>query len=349
MNVLKKLLAILEISIIMFSMVLTYSSINVKAQMIPFRQKPIKIAVFLYDFKDTYISLVHANFEEIQKNNEGKVEFTFYDGKNDQSVQNINIDAVLESENTNAIFLNLVDTKVTRTVIDKIKYTNIPVILFNREPIDIQAIKSYNKAFFVGTDAKEAGTLQGKILINAWNNNKETIDKNKDNTMQYLMLMGEKNNIEAVDRTKYSVLSINDAGIKTQEIALNVCDWNREIARSTVDSLFSTKGNIIEVIISNNDEMAIGAIEALQKYGYNTGNKALTIPVVGVDAIPEAKELIKKGFMTGTVLQDPKTMTEVIYNIGMNLVYKKQPLDAIKYKFDDTGVAVRLPYNEYVG
>ena len=67
------------------------------------------------------------------------------------------------------ILLNLVDTKNTQQAINKIKEYNIPVILFNREPITIDAIKSYEKAYFVGTDAKEAGILQGKILIDEWN------------------------------------------------------------------------------------------------------------------------------------------------------------------------------------
>ncbi|WP_242982119.1 MULTISPECIES: substrate-binding domain-containing protein [unclassified Clostridium] len=67
----------------------------------------------------------------------------------------------------------------------------------------------------------------------------------------------------------YSVSTINSGGIKTQEIALGVCDWNRKMARNAMDSLFATNGNRIEVVISNNDEMAIGAISSLQKYRYN--------------------------------------------------------------------------------
>lgn len=344
----KRIIAILEILIIMFSIVSSYNNIQVNAKVIPFRQKPVKIAVFLYDFKDKYISLVHESFEEIQKNNQDKVEFVFYDGQNDQSIQNNSIDSVLENEDSNLIFLNLVDTKVTSEAINKIKAKNIPVILFNREPVDINAVKSYNKAFFVGTDSKEAGILQGKILINAWNSNK-SIDRNNDDIMQYVMLMGEKDNTEAIDRTKYSVSTINSAGIKTQEIALRICGWNRDVAENIMESVFAINGNRIEAVISNNDEMAIGAIEALQKYGYNKDDKTMYIPVVGVDAIPEARKLVDEGIMTGTVIQDPKVMAKVIYDMGMNLVYERKPLDGIQYDFDQTGVAVRLPYGEYTG
>lgn len=166
--------------------------------------------------------------------------------------------------------------------------------------------------------------------------------------MQYIMLMGETSNIEAIERTKYSVLTINNAGIKTQELGLKVCNWNKEEGKNETRALLSQLGNKIEVIISNNDSMAIGAIEALQEQGYNNGDKTKIIPVVGVDAIPEAQKLIKEGIMTGSVLQDPSAMAKALYSVGMNLVYNRNPLDGTDYKFDETGVAIRLHYEEYI-
>ena len=124
-------------------------------------------------------------------------------------------------------------------------------------------------------------------------------------------------------------------------------NWDKELAKNAIESLFLKYGGKIEAIIANNDAMAIGAIEALQKYGYNKGDKTKTIPVVGIDAIPEAKDLIKKGFMTGTVIQDPPAMAEALYTVGMNLVDNKNPLEGTDYKFDETGVAIRIPYKEY--
>lgn len=311
-------------------------------------EKPIKVDVLLYRFDDAYISLVRQSLEEIQKRNQGEVELTFHDGINDQSVQDKSIDEILKRGDSDLILLNLVDTKSTKAAINKIKEKNLPVVLFNREPIDIDAIRSYNKSYFVGTDAEEAGMLQGKIIIEEWNANKEIIDKNQDNIMQYIMLMGERDNLEAIARTKYSILTINDAGIRTQELALRVGNWNEDVAKSIVETLFLQYGNKIEVIISNNDSMAIGAIKTLQKFGYNKGDKARTIPIVGVDAIPEAQELIKQEFMTGSVLQDAGAMAEALYKIGMNLVYNREPLDGTEYKFDQTGVAIRIPYKEYI-
>ncbi|EKQ54374.1 MULTISPECIES: galactose ABC transporter substrate-binding protein [unclassified Clostridium] len=345
MRLFRKILIVAEIIVII---IFVNSNKRICTQVITTKENPVKVAVLLYRFDDDYISLVRQSLEDIQKKNENKVQFTFYDGKNQQSIQNASIDKLLKNENVDFILLNLVDTKSTKEVINKIKDKNIPVVLFNREPVDIDAVKSYNKAYFVGTDSKEAGELQGKILVDIWNKDKEAIDENGDNIMQYIMLMGEQDNIEAIDRTRYSVDTINNAGIKTQELALKVGNWKEENAKDIVKSLFLQLGNKIEVIISNNDSMAIGAIEALQEYGYNNGSKTKTIPIVGVDALPKAQELIKKGFMTGSVLQDPYKMAEAIYIIGMNFVEGKSPLDGTQYKADDTGVAIRIPYQEYI-
>jgi len=312
--------------------------------------QPVKVAVFLIDFTDDYISLVRQNLEEIQKQNEDKVKFTFYDGKSSPTIQGKEIDEVLK-EGTDLILLNLIDYRnstTVQTVINKIKETNTPVILFNREPLTTDAIKSYAKALYIGTDAKEGGRLQGEILVNAWNDNKQDIDRNRDNIMQYIILEGERNNIEAIDRTKYSVLTIQQAGIRTQELALRFCDWNTELAREATEALLLKYGGKIEVINANDDSMAVGAIQALQAYGYNKGDKTKTIAVIGFDAVPEVRDLISKGIMLGSVIQDPKALAEALYTCGMNLVYGKSAIDGTKYKFDDTGVSIRIPYKGYV-
>ena len=310
-------------------------------------RQPVKVGLISKDLTDDYLVFIRQDLEDIQKKNKGKVEFTFYDSKSELAIQNENIDKALK-EGINLILLDIVDTRATQEVINKIKQDNIPVIMFNREPLTMDPIKSYSRALYIGTDSKQAGTLQGEMLVDAWNNNKESIDKNRDNIMQYVMLQGERYNKVPIERTKYSVLTIQQAGIKTEELALRVCDWNTDVARNATEALILKYGDKIEVIIANDDTMAIGAIQALQTYGYNKGDKTKTIQVVGVDGVPEAIELISKGMMLGTAVQDPNDMAETLYTVGINLVYNKNPLEGTQYKFDDTGVAIRLPYTAYI-
>ena len=308
--------------------------------------KPAKVGVLVNRGKINFIPLIVENLERIQRENLGKVEFSFLDANEDQAAQDQYIDKLLK-EGVDLILLSISDITASERVINKIKEYNVPVIFFNREPVITDTIKSYEKAFYVGSDPKVIGTMQGEILVDAWNSRKAVIDRNGDNKMQYIILQGFKDNYETIGRTKYSVSAINNAGIKTQELSSSISNWDKELARQAVAALLLSQGNKIEVIIANNDGMAEGAIEALHAYGYNFGDKAKTIPVVGVDGTPAAKELIDKGFMEGTVVQDAKAMSEAIYTIGMNLVSGKKPLEGTQYKVDETGVSIRIPPKKY--
>lgn len=348
MRTLRRMLVILEAIIISLSIMPIGKTRIANARINLFRQRPVAVSVVLYNFEDVFISLVRQGLEEIQKQNPGKVEFKFYDGKGNQSIENEVIDNIVKNENVDILLVNLANTLATQEVIDMAKSRDIPVIFFNREPVALDPIKAYPKSFYVGTDAREAGALQGQVLVNLWNNDRSFIDKNNDGILEYIMLQGERGSIEAQERTQYSVSTINNAGIKTQQLALNVSDWRRDLAQNAVNSLFLQYDGRIEAIIANNDEMAIGAIEALQSHGYNQGDKMKTIPVVGVDATAEAQELIKKGYMAGSVIQNPLDMANAIYAIGLNIFQGNPPLNNTQYKADETGVAVRLPYKAYV-
>ncbi|MDR3597457.1 galactose ABC transporter substrate-binding protein [Clostridium sp.] len=339
---------ILKVIMITFMVIVTLTNCSKKLSYMVFAQaKPIKAAVFLLDFTDDFISLIGKNLEDIQKENPDKVVYTFYDGKSNQDIQNKQIDKVLE-EGTDLILLNIVNRGESQAVINKIKETNIPVILFNREPLTPTPIQSYNKALYIGTDSEQIGMLQGKMIVDVWDTSKKYIDKNNDGIMQYIMLEGESDNQEAILRTKYSVSTIEGAGIKTDQLALRVCDWLEDLAYEAMKSLFLKYGTQIEVIIANDDTMAIGAIKALQEYGYNKGDKSQTIPIVGVDVTPEAKELIEKGEMLGSVYQSGRAYAEALYACGMNLVAGKNPVEGTKYKLDDTGVRIYLPETDYL-
>jgi len=343
----KRFKDILTISIVVFMISVILTNYSKKAICtITTPEKPVKVAAFLQDFTDDLISEIRQDLETIQKENLSKVEYTFYDAKSDQSIQDEELDKVLK-EGADLILLNIVNRGDAQTVINRIKETNIPVILFNREPITPIPIQSYNKALYIGTDGNETGMLQGKMLIDAWKASKQYIDKNNDNIMQYVMLEGESDNKEAIARTKSSVSTIDATGIKTQEVALKICDWNEDLAYNAIKSLFGKYGDQIEVIISNDDTMAIGAIKALQEYGYNKGDKSKTIPVVGVDVTPVAKDFIEKGYMLGSVYQYPKDYADALYSCGMNLIAHKNPVEGTKYKLDDTRVSIRLPQTDY--
>jgi len=349
MRNLKKLLIFIMILVMIMVQAVGYFKNNVYASQKVSEGTPIKIGVFFDNANAMYISLVKQNLERIEKENEKKVKFTFFDAKDNQSIQNESIEKAL-TEDFDLFIISIItpNLKVVEGTLRKIWQKNIPIIL-NPDPAQdiINFFKNYPKLVVIGADFEQSGIMEGKILVNEWNSKKELIDKNHDNILQYVMLKGRIGSPLTYLRTKYSIFALNEAGIKTQEIASYNCEWLQDCAESSIESVFLKYGNKIEAIISNNDAMAVGAVEALQKYGYNKGDKEATITVVGIDGMPAAKDLIQKGFMVGTVVVDPHDLAEALYSIGMNLASGRDALENTNYKFDNTGFTVHLIYKEY--
>ncbi len=349
MKIFKKIFILIMVAVIitttLVGSVQNNKSINSNAT----SKQLVKVGVVLSSFDDVYISLVRQSLEKLQQENSDRVEFTYLDGKGNQAIQNEVLDSALQS-NYDLLFVNLVDisTDSVESVMNKIKQQNISAILFNIAPFVTNSIKSYKKVIVIATDVEQSGILQGNLVIDAWNNNKKDIDKNGDNILQYIMLTGDRTNTLSIARTKYSISTINDAGIKTQELALLPTAGSQESAQDVIQLALSNYGNGIEAIIANDDTMAIGAIRALQKNNYNNGDKRAYISVFGINGIPEAQDLIKEGFMTGTVVQDSPAMARALYTVGLNLIYNKPPLEGTDYKFDDSGVIIKLPYHPYI-
>lgn len=301
-----------------------------------------KIGVAIYKYDDTYISTVK---QALVKEADGKAELLLNDGKGDQGTQNDQIDLLIQ-KGVDVLLVNIVDVGAAQTIVNKAKSADIPIVFFNREPAE-EVLKSYDKARFVGTNAKDAGVIQGEIIAETWKDDK--YDKNKDGIMQYVMFKGEPDNPEAVARTEWSIKRAQELGVKTEELGLQVANWDTELANRAMEAWISKYGDKIEFVVANNDGMAQGAIAALQAANYNKGDSERFIPVVGVDATDAAKELISKKYMTGTVIQDGDAMGKALFDISMNIYNKKDYIEGTDYKYDETGISIRIPYRPYTG
>lgn len=302
------------------------------------------LGVSFYQYADTYISSVRQALESVARS-DGAIELELNDAQGDQATQNDQLDVLIQ-QGVGALAVNIVDVGAVQTVLDKSQAEELPVIFFNREP-DKDILKSYDKARFVGTTPEEAGILQGEMAAEMWKANPEW-DKNGDGVINYVMLTGDAENPEAIARTEFSVSTLNDLGIETNEIGQQVANWDADQAYTAVSAWISREGDNIEMVLANNDSMASGAISALQSAGYNNGDDAF-IPVFGVDATDEAKQLIADGFMSGTIEQDGQAMAEAIYALGKNALMGNDFLEGTDYEYDETGISIRIPYQVYTG
>lgn len=295
-----------------------------------------KIGATVYKADDNFISAVRR---ELESNAKDKAILTVDDSQNDQAKQLDQIDTMI-SKGAKVLAINLVDPKAATSVIDKAKENDLPVIFFNKEP-DEAAMKSYDKAWYVGTDSKESGVIQGQVIVKEWNANKDKWDKNGDGKIQYVMIKGEPGHPDAEARTKYSISTINEAGIETEELAIDTGMWDAAKATEKMDAWLAKFGDKIEMVICNNDGMASGAVSSLEKEGYFTGDKFM--PVIGVDAIPEVITLIENGKMIGTVLNDAVNQGKAVIDLAVNLANGKDAAEGTDWKIDDKK-ALRIPY-----
>jgi methyl-galactoside transport system substrate-binding protein len=303
------------------------------------------IGMFLYRADDAYISSV-ARALATPLANLGSL--SEYAADNDQIAQNDQLDLLLEKK-PDLLIVNIVDPKATAGVVDKARKAGIPVIFFNREP-DLNVLAPYDKACFVGTAIRDAGVMQGELVKRLWSNHPE-YDRNRDGKLSYIMFQGEPDNPEALARTEYSVKTARERGVPMAQIGgTYVCNWDHDCARQAMETAFAAYGGAIELILANNDSMALGAVAALNSHGRNleNGPAELFIPVIGVDATEEAVAAIKRGVMSATVKQDSLAMAEAIGRIARNVLQGKNFLEDTPYAWDASGRAVRLPYSPYM-
>jgi methyl-galactoside transport system substrate-binding protein len=243
-----------------------------------------------------------------------------YDSQNAQPTQNDQVDQML-AKKMKAIAINPVDRTAAAAIIDKAKAKKTPVVFFNREPMKEDMAK-WDKVYYVGAKAEESGTMQGQIAVDYWKANPGA-DKNKDGVMQYIMLKGEPGHQDAELRTQYSMKAVVDAGIKVEKLAEDTAYWDRPKAVEKMKAFLAKFGDSIEVVFCNNDDMALGAIEALRQEGYFSGSKYM--PVVGVDATAPALQALEQGTLLGTVLNDAKNQGKATFDLTFALASGKDP------------------------
>ena len=291
------------------------------------------LGVTIYKYDDNFMAVVR---KAIEKEAEAypDVKLLMNDSQNDQSKQNDQIDVLL-AKGVKALAINLVDPAAASVVIDKARVDGIPIVFYNKEP-SAADLASYDKAYFVGTDSKESGIIQGELIAKHWQAHPEW-DLNKDGVIQFVLLKGEPGHPDAEARTTYVVKSLNDKGVKTEQLHLDTGMWDTAMAKDKMDAWISGPNAAkIEVVIANNDAMAMGAIESLKAQGKSK------IPVFGVDALPEALALVESGAMAGTVLNDAGNQAKATFELTKNLAEGKAAGEGTQWQIVEK--VVRVPY-----
>ncbi|MBQ9581306.1 MAG: galactose ABC transporter substrate-binding protein [Synergistaceae bacterium] len=272
----------------------------------------------------------------------GELEIT--DSQNRQPLQNDQVDAYI-AKGANVVIVNPVDRTAALPLMEKAKAAGIPIVFINREP-EPEVMQAYDKIWYDGAKAEESGTQSGELIVDYFKKNPGA-DKNKDGKIQYIMLRGEQGHQDAVLRTEYSVKAMKEGGFELEELGSDTANWDKVQATDKMKGFISAVGiERIEAVLANNDDMALGAIEALKAEGYNMGDPKKYIPVVGVDATAPALEAMAKGEMLGTVLNDAANQGKAAVQAAVAAAMGKEVnKETIGYEVTD-GKYIWVPYRK---
>lgn len=301
----------------------------------------VRVGVALYRQDDTFISTVaqqlEQRFQEEEQARGIQINLSLADGRGSQSVQNEQVDRFLE-QGYDILCVNIVDRTAAAVIIDKAQTADVPVIFFNREPV-MEDLNRWKHAYYVGSKADRAGWLQGGIVLDAWRADQAALDRNGDGVLQYVMLEGEAGHQDALMRTEYSVEALQQAGVPMEKLARYNADWQRGQAKIRMAQWLEEFGGSIELVLSNNDDMALGAIDACLE----AGQAPEELPfVVGVDATPAALEAVEAGMLQGTVQNDAAGQAAGILELARALLDNTDPAKTVKM---ENGTYVWLAYS----
>ena len=322
-----------------FAVLLAVSVVAV-ASFAAFADTDALVGACIYKFDDTFMTGVRNAMRAEMDKQGGELEIV--DSQNRQPTQNDQVDAYI-SKGANALIVNPVDRTAAQPLMEKAKAEGLPIVFVNREPY-AEVMNAYDKIWYVGAKAEESGTQSGQIIVDYFKAHPEA-DKNKDGKIQYIMIRGEQGHQDATLRTEYSTKAMKDGGFEIVELGNDTANWDKVQATDKMKGFISAVGvDNIEAVLANNDDMALGAIEALKAEGYNMGDPAKYIPVVGVDATAPALEAMSKGEMLGTVLNDADNQGFAAVRVAVVAADEKPVTDeSIGYKITD-GKYIWIPY-----
>ena len=325
-----------------------------------------------YTFGDAYLSTVRAVLGPALEEKGFNV--------NDQDANNVQQKQTDDVGNAvimgaSVLIVNMVDSSAAgtaETMMITAENAGVPIVFFNRSVgTDEEAealFAAHPNSAYIGTDQTMAGHMQGKMVGEYVLEHYDEIDLNGDGVISYVMFKGNEANQEAIYRTQFGqedadavltaagkpALSFYDANNSNKYLVDLNGSWSSVAANDYMTTILSqyneANGNMVELVIANNDEMALGAINALQGAGYNLNDGGLTIPVFGVDATATAKEAIANGYMIGSISQDNVGMADAVATIAANLAEGKDKFDGLNENYDIMGDwRVNIPYAVYTG
>ena len=275
----------------------------------------LKVGIAIYDEKDAFIEDFAKEMQEkLQKLEDEKqvhIVFAVEDAGGRQQKQDGQMEYLME-QGCDIIAVNPVDSWSASRLIHRAKEEKVPLIFFNREPSD-EDTALWDQVYYVGSDGKKIGQLQGEILEEAFHREDRKVDKNQDGILQYILIEGEEGHSDSIRRTDAMHKKVKE-DFPLEQISSIPAEWKRETAKNYILKLDQKKIDSCEAVVCNNDDMALGILDALEER--NISNRPI---LIGVNGSKEALQNIENEKMYGTVLQKGEEQTKKIAELTWKL------------------------------
>jgi ABC-type sugar transport system substrate-binding protein len=249
----------------------------------------VHIGVSMALFDDNFLTVLRNGMQDHARTFDG-VRLQVEDAQNDVAKQLSQIQNFI-SQNVDAIIVNPVDTDATPAMTRLAAKAGIPLIYVNRQPADLDDLPP--NVAFVGSNEKESGTLETREVCRLMKEAGKT-------EARIVIIMGELSNQAARQRTQdiHDVIATRECSFM-KVVEQQTANWRRTEGQDLMTNWISA-GTKFDAVVSNNDEMVIGAIQALKAAGHDMK----TIITAGIDATQDALAAMKAGDLDVTVFQD---------------------------------------------
>lgn len=270
------------------------------------------VGALWYNFGDTFIAIARQCLINIA-GADGSFDLSDADSMNDVPTQTNNLNNMLTQGREYIVINNINDNDVDNVIQGIIDQGSKVVMANCSAASDETYAANEGKLYLVTSQATQSGTIMGEKLAEYWAAHPEA-DRNGNGKLDYIMLLGIQTHYDTIVRAQYSIEAVQAAGIEVNNISGDVvCEYQRAQAQDKVAALLANYSDDLDAVIACNDDMALGAIEALKAGGF-FGNGAY-IPVCGVDATAAGQEAVAEGTMLVTALNNPVKLAQSIYKV----------------------------------
>ena len=290
----------------------------------------IQVGVTFYNQSDIFLNeLIACLKQQLGLLESDRLEITMMvrDAAGSQRIQDDQVEELI-AMGCNVLCVNLVDRADPSEIIDLARENEVPIIFFNREPV-AEDMQQWDGLYYVGADARQSGALQGELAAELIEKD-DWIDRDKDGKIQYVVLEGEPGHQDAIFRTENAVDTLKRSGIELEKLGSGIANWDRAQAQNRMLQMIGQYPNQIELVLANNDAMALGAIDAYEKLNYTES----AFPVFfGIDGTEAGLKAVIDNKLSGTVYNDKEGQAAAMAKLAAALV-TGDGMDSLEFEND---------------